>query len=134
MKKLSLVAALVLGGLVACGIMANAQQSTGGKRGGGKGGGRPTVEQQLEQMTTDLNLTDDQKPKVKVVLEDYAKKRQELSAGGDRNQASEKAQPIRDERTKKLKEILTAEQFGKYEKAQEERRSRMGGGKKKTDQ
>ena len=57
-----------------------------------------------------------------------------LDAGGDRNQASEKAQPLRDERTRKLKEILTAEQFGKYEKAQEERRSRMGGGKKKTDQ
>ena len=142
MKKLSLVAALVLGGLVACSIMANAQETKGGKRGGGKGGGsggRQTVEQQLEQMTTELSLTDAQKPKVKAVLEDYAKKTQELYASGDRNQAREKAQPIRGERTKKMKEILTPEQFGKYEKAQEERsRSRFSGGKdggkKKTDQ
>ena len=135
MKKISLVAALVLGGLVECSITANAQQSKDGKR----DGGRPSVEQQLEQMTTDLSLTDAQKPKVKAVLEDYAKKTQELYASGDRNQAREKAQPIRDERTKKMKEILTPEQFGKYEKAQEERsRSRFSGGKdggkKKTDQ
>jgi protein CpxP len=140
MKTFSLVTALALGGLVACSIMANAQESKGGKRGGGKGGGggRQTVEQQLEQMTTDLSLTDAQKPKVKAVLEDYAKKRQELSASGDSSQASEKAQAVRDERTKKLKEILTPEQFGKYEKAQAARSSRFsggkGGGKKKTDQ
>ena len=137
MKKLSLVAALVLGGLVACSIMANAQEAKGGKKGGGKGGGgggRPSVDQQVEQMTTELSLTDDQKPKVKAVLEESSKKMQELMSGGNRTQAREKMQPIMEERTKKMKAILTAEQFGKYEKAQEERRSRMGGGKKKTDQ
>jgi Spy/CpxP family protein refolding chaperone len=135
MRTFSLVAALALGGLVACGIMANAQEAKGGKSGSGRGGdrgGRPTVEQQLEQMTTELGLTDAQKPKVKVVLEDYAKKTAELYASGDRNQAREKAQPFRDERTKKMKEILTPEQFGKYEKAQEERsRSRFSGGDRK---
>ena len=137
MKKLSLVVALALGGLVACSMMANAQDAQGGKKGGGKGGkggggGRQTVEQQLEQMSTALSLTDAQKPKVKAVLEDSSKKRQELMSGGSPDQ--EKMQALRDEQTKKMKAILTAEQFGKYEKAQEERRSRMGGGKKKTDQ
>ena len=135
MKKLSLVAALALGSLVACSIMANAQEAKGGKRGGGKGGGPPTVEQQLEQMTTDLSLTDEQKPKVKAVLEERSKKMQELMSGDvPREQMREKMQPIQEEQTKKMKGILTPEQFGKYEKAQGERRSRMGGGKKKTDQ
>ena len=39
-----------------------------------------------------------------------------------------------DDFTKQLKEILTTEQFGKWQKMQEERKSHMGGEKKKTDQ
>ena len=134
MKKLSLVAALVLGGLVACSITADAQQDQGGKK-GGKGGGRPTVEQQLEKMTTDLSLTDEQKPKVKAVLEDTSKKMKELYSGDvPQEQRREKMQPIRDGETRKMKEIFTTEQFGKWQKMQEERRSRRDGEKKKTDQ
>lgn len=133
MKKLSLVAALVLGGLVACSITANAQQDQGGKKGGK--GGRPTVDQQLEKMTTDLSLTDEQKPKVKAALEDTSKKMKELYSGDvPQEQRREKVQPIRDGETKKMKEILTTEQFGKWQKIQEERRSRRDGDKKKTDQ
>ncbi|MCU0785301.1 MAG: hypothetical protein MUF81_14860 [Verrucomicrobia bacterium] len=49
MKKLSLVSALVLGGLVACSITANAQECPGGKK-GDKGSGHWTVEQRLEKM------------------------------------------------------------------------------------
>ena len=139
MKKLSLVVALALGGLVACSIMANAQDAQGGKKGGGKGGkggGRMTVEQQLEQMSTALSLTDDQKPKVKAVLHDSSKKMQELMSGGSPDQ--EKMQAIRDEQTKKMKEILTPEQLKTW---QEQQASRFGGkgggkggGKKKADQ
>jgi periplasmic protein CpxP/Spy len=134
MKKLSLVSALVLGGLVACSITANAQQDQGGKK-GDKGGGHWTVEQRLEKMTTNLNLTDEQKPKVKAVLEDCSKKMKELDIENvPKEQRREKMQPIRDEETKQLKEILTSEQFEKCQKMQEERRSHMGGEKKKTDQ
>jgi len=139
MKKLSLVVALALGGLVACSIMVNAQDAQGGKRGGGKGGGRQTVEQRLEQMSTDLGLTDAQKPKVKAVLEESSKKMQELMSGDvPREQMREKMQPIMDEQNKKLKEILTAEQLSKFQEQQKSRFSRQGGGKgggkKKTDQ
>ena len=145
MKKLSLVVALALGGLVACSIMANAQDAQGGKKGGGKGGGqgggRQTTEQRLEQMTTDLSLTDAQKPKVKAVLEETSKKMQDIRGNGDvpQDQMREKMQPIMEEQTKKMKEILTPEQQTKW---QEQQRSRFsggkgggkGGGKKKTDQ
>jgi Spy/CpxP family protein refolding chaperone len=141
MKKLSLVVALALGGLVACSFMANAQDAQGGRKGGGKGGkggGGRTVEQRLEQMTTDLGLTDAQKPKVKAVLEESSKKMQEVMGSGDRTQAREKMQPIMEEQNKKLKEILTAEQLAKYQEQQKSRFSRQGGGKgggkKKTDQ
>jgi Spy/CpxP family protein refolding chaperone len=140
MKKLSLVVALALGGLVACSIMANAQDAQGGKKGGGKGGGRQTTEQRLEQMTADLSLTDAQKPKVKAVLEETSKKMQEIMNGDvPQDQRREKMQPIMEEQTKKMKEILTPEQQTKW---QEQQRSRFsggkgggkGGGKKKTDQ
>ena len=70
MKKLSLIAALAIGGLVACSTLATAQDSTNNvpKKGGKRG--MPTVEQQMERMTTALDLTDAEKPKVKAVLED----------------------------------------------------------------
>src|ERR1039458_10497196 len=96
MKKLSLVAALAIGGLVACSTLATAQDS--GTNSVAKKGKRgfPTVEQQMERMTTTLTLTDDQKPKVKTVLEESSKKRQEIMADTslDRAAIREKMQPI----------------------------------------
>ena len=55
MKKLSLIAALAIGGLVACSTLATAQDSTNNvpKKGGKRG--MPTVEQQMERMTTALD-------------------------------------------------------------------------------
>jgi len=135
MKTLSLVAVLALGGLVACSTMATAQEAKGEKKGGAQGKGRPTVEQQLEQMTADLKLTDAQKPKVKAVLEESSKKRGEIynDSSVPREQRREKMQPIMQEETKKMKEILTSEQFEKWQKMREERRSRSGGEGKKTN-
>jgi len=132
MKKFSLVTALVLGGLVAFSLLASAQQSKGGRKGSREGGagGRPTVEQQLERLSTELNLTDEQKPKVKAVLEETSKKVRELFQSGDRAQAREKMQAIRDDETKKMKEILKPDQFEKWQKLMEERRSRFSSKKK----
>ena len=48
--------------------------------------------------------------------------------GGDMEGMREKMTAMREETNKKMKEILTAEQWTKYEKWQEERRSRFGGG------
>src|ERR1039457_520911 len=117
MKKLSLVAALAIGGLVACSTLATAQDSgtnsvvKKGKR------GFPTVEQQMEIMTTTLTLTDDRKPKVKTVLEESSKKRQEIMADTslDRSAIREKMQPIMEEQNKKMKAILTDDQYTKYQ-------------------
>jgi len=111
-KQLGVVAALVLG-LVAWTNVANAQEKDkGGKR------GMPSVQERLDKMTEELKLTDEQKPKVKVVLEESDKKRQELFADTSvpRDQRREKMQAITEQQDKKLKEILKPDQYEKYEK------------------
>jgi periplasmic protein CpxP/Spy len=128
MKKLSLVAALALGGLMACSTLVTAQDSTNSApKKGGKG--RFTVEQQMERMTTTLTLTDEQKPKVKAVLEESSKKRQEIMSDSslDRATIREKMQPIMDEQNKKMKAILTDDQYTKYQEMNQ--RGKKGGKK-----
>jgi Spy/CpxP family protein refolding chaperone len=129
MKKLSLIVALALGGLIACSSVAMAQDNATPK----KKRGFPTVEQQMERLTTELTLTDAQKPKVEGVLKDMSKKRTDLYSDQnmDRQERRDKMQAIMDEQTKKMKEILTPEQMDKYTKMQEEMKKK--GGKKKAD-
>jgi Spy/CpxP family protein refolding chaperone len=130
MKKLSLIAALAIGGLVACSTLATAQDSTNNvpKKGGKRG--MPTVEQQMERMTKTLDLTDAEKPKVKAVLEDTSKKRQEIMSDTslDRAAIREKMQPITDEQNKQMKAILTDDQYTKYLAM-----NQRGGKKKKAE-
>jgi Spy/CpxP family protein refolding chaperone len=121
----------VLGGLVASSTMVRAADATEGK---GKGkGNRMTVEQTLEKLTTELTLTDAQKPKVKEVLEETSKKRQEIRADTSTPQDEQrtKYRALMDDQEKKLKEILKPDQFEKYKKWAEENRGGKGGGKKK---
>ena len=121
MKKLSLIAALALGGLLACTTIANAQDAAKDAKKGGKG--RQTVEQRLQEMGTQLGLTDEQKPKVKAVLEETAKKMKEVPQDERRTKMPE----IMAEQGKKLKEILTPEQYQKLQDA------RKNGKKKKSE-
>ena len=117
--KAGLIARLALCGLLAFTNMATAQDANKeGKK------GRMTPERQLEQMTKELSLTDAQKPKVKAVLEETAKKRQESTGG-----SGEDRRALMENQNKKLKEILTPDQYEKLQKLQAERR----GGKKKGE-
>ena len=126
MKRLSLIAAMVLGGLVACSTLATAQDATPKKK------ARFTPEQQLERMTTQLNLTDEQKPKVKAVLEETSKKMQEIrnAPDFDRSHMREKMQPVMEKQNEKMKAILTEDQFKKYQEMQQQQRGKKGGQKK----
>src|SRR5438132_1682264 len=128
-NKLSVITGMALGGLVACSNMALAQDQ---RRGGGRGRA-PSVEQRMERMTEELKLTDEQKPKVKAVLEASQKKRQELFSDSSvaREDRREKMRGIMENEEKKLKEILTADQYAKHEKMREEMRAGGKGGKKK---
>jgi len=121
-NRLGLIAAMALGSLVAFANMASAQDSKEGK---GKRN-MPTVQEQMDRLNEELKLTDDQKPKVKAVLEETSKKRQELR-DLPQDERREKARGLRDEQNKKMKEILTADQYSKYEKMAPPGRGGPGG-------
>ncbi len=125
MNKLSLIAAMALGGLVACSTLATAQDAPKKK-------GRMSVEQQMERYNTELTLTDEQKPKVKAVLEETSKKMQEIrnDPNFDRSQMREKMQPIMEKQNEKMKGILTEDQYKKYQEMQQRAKQ---GRKKKAD-
>lgn len=118
-----LLIAIVAGGLVLGATLARAQDDKGEKKGKGRPGAG-MVQARMDRLNTELNLTDEQKPKVKEVLEDGMKKMQELRS--DSNLSPEdrrtKYQDLRKEEDTKLKAILTPEQFQKYEKIREQNR------------
>ena len=124
MNRLSLFAALALalGAAMACPQVTVAQDTNApGKN------RRAAPEQQLERLTTELNLTDAQKPKVKELLESGAKQRQEFR-DLSQDERREKMRALMADQNKKLKEILTPDQMEKYKKLMERRRQRGGGG------
>lgn len=107
--------------------------------GGGMGGGNfdpaAIVDRQMEELKEGLELSEDQEKQVREILtagsETMRKAREEMQdGGGDRDAMREKMQQMREEQNKKIKAVLTEEQFTKYEQIQQERRERMrqGGG------
>ena len=129
MLKISLVAALALGGLLACATVASAQDANANK---GKGRGQ-NVTQRVDALATELTLTAEQKTKVTALFEEQGKKMQAMrteNANLTQEQRREKMTALRDEQNKKMKEILTPAQFEKYTKMQAEMRKRAPGGKK----
>jgi hypothetical protein len=72
----------------------------------------------FDTIAKQLELTDDQKPKVKAVFDEMQQKQKDLRADTSVAQADKraKAKEIRDAATAKLKDILTADQFAKWEK------------------
>lgn len=125
MKKLSLIAAVALGTLVACSI-ATAQDAAKKKGRQGFGAG-----QGVEQLKKDLDLKDDQVSKVKAVLEERQKKMQELRGETDREARREKMRSIMEESNKQMKKILTDEQYKKYEEMRSQRGKQKEGGERK---
>jgi len=124
-----LIAALVAGGLFACSTALLAQDSTNTPpaqrpmRGGMRG---PTI----EQLTTNLDLTADEIPKVTAVLDDQKKKTADLRADTTLSQEDRRTKmtDIRTDVTAKMKEILTDDQFAKYQKMNQRGGGRRGGG------
>jgi Spy/CpxP family protein refolding chaperone len=115
LTKISLIAALVMGGLLAGGTLASAQQTNAAPTNAAPKKERRafSVDRQVAEMKEQLKLTDDQVPKVKALLEQGMKDRQEL-ANVPQDQRREKMTALREEQNKKFKEILTPEQFEKF--------------------
>src|SRR5258708_39085498 len=102
-NKISLIAGLALGGLVASSSLAFAQE---GKESKGKRG-RPSVQERGDRMSKELKLTDEQKPKIETVMKETDKKLMDLAPEDRRTKGRE----LMADQDKKFKEILTAEQF-----------------------
>lgn len=88
------------------------------------------AKRQTDQLKEELDLNADQEKKVYEVNLESLKKMSELREkmrGGARGVEGmrDKMMEIREEQNNKMKEILTDEQWTKYEKYLEERRSRM---------
>jgi Spy/CpxP family protein refolding chaperone len=95
---------------------------------GGPGGARPmAMGQRVKEATAGLGLSDDQKTKVEALVADTQKKMDELRGGaGPGPEMREKLMAIREDLQKQIKEILTAEQYTKFEDAM--RQGGPGGG------
>jgi Spy/CpxP family protein refolding chaperone len=139
-KKTLFLTALAVGSLLAFGTVANAGDTTntppatppaGAPPPGGPPGG-PGMRGQagFERIAEQLNLTDDQKPKVKAIIEDQRKKmgdlRQDTSLSREDKMAKRKA--IQDDTVAQMKAVLTADQFQKWQVMQPQMRNRPPGG------
>lgn len=87
----------------------------------------------MERMTTTLTLTDEQKPKVKAVLEGQQKKMQEIRSESDQDTRRTKMQELRKETETKMKAILTEEQFKKYQEMSQRRGKKGQSADKKAE-
>jgi Spy/CpxP family protein refolding chaperone len=76
----------------------------------------------FEQLSKRLQLKDDQKPKVKQIFGDS---REQLRAL--RKESEPRVNQIQQQTDQRLKEVLTAEQWQRFEQMRNEMRSRRGG-------
>jgi protein CpxP len=98
---------------------------------GGQGNMDPEerAKSQTAQLKELLDLKKDQEKKVYDLNLKAGKEMVALrSSGGDRDAMREKFGEMRKEANKEMKKVLTADQFKKYEKYLEERRSQRGQG------
>jgi Spy/CpxP family protein refolding chaperone len=123
--RISLIAALIASVLVAYSPAASAEEVKDGNaapkgegRPGGPGGARgEAAKERLNKLAEELKLTDVQKTKVEAAMKEQQEK---MRASRDPNatpeERKEKMKAGREEMSKKMKAILTAEQFAKWEK------------------
>ncbi|MDE3137183.1 MAG: Spy/CpxP family protein refolding chaperone [Acidobacteriota bacterium] len=117
MKKRSIAVFVALMLSAGIGVFAAQQQGKMGK-------GKPTIDQQVARMKAELNLTDQQTPQVKELLEKQAQDR-ETWRSSNPNPTKEEMQTHRKQMYQQmnegLKKILTPEQFKKHEEMMRQR-------------
>ena len=126
-----MIAALVAGSVFAADVAVLAQDSTNTPPAGARPPGGPGARGRMnfEFVATSLALTDDQKAKAKPVFDEMQQKMTDLRKDTTLEAADRRAKmkEIRDGVTAKLKDILTEEQFAKWQKMQQNRPRPAGG-------
>jgi len=122
LNKTLIITGLVAGSVFAANVAVRAQDSTNTPPAtppaaahphpGPKGG------MNFEYTATQLGLTDDQKEKVRPILEDMRQKAADLNKDTTLSQEDRRAKrlEIREAANAKLKEVLTTDQFAKWQK------------------
>jgi Spy/CpxP family protein refolding chaperone len=133
MNRISLVIILAVGGLLAFNPVLRAAEEKEAKKSEGRKEGRGAVMQErMDKMTTELKLTDEQKQKVQAAWKERAEKMRGLRDATP-EERREKGKAAMDEYDKKMKEILTSEQYEKWSKMAQGNREKgqdRGKGKK----
>ena len=128
MHKVSLLAALAAGALIAFTPTLRAEDKPARperpERPGGGPGGPGQRGDMLKKMAEELGLSDEQKSKLQEVFKSQRESMKDLSP----EERREKMKESRDAMSAKVKEILTAEQYAKWEKIRDERRPGGPGG------
>jgi len=93
---------------------------------GQRGRRGPNLDEQIETLTKQLELTEDQSDSVRAVLEKQGQQRRELfqNSGGDRDAMRAAMADLREETNAELAEILTEDQMAKFKEIQSQRRRR----------
>ncbi len=117
LTKTSLMIAMAAAALFAVSPALRAQEAKESKdapkrEGAPEGKRGEAVRERFDKMATDLKLTDDQKKKIQEAFRAQREKMQGLSA----EERREKMRESRGELDKKMKEILTKEQYEQWEK------------------
>jgi periplasmic protein CpxP/Spy len=127
-NKIKWMAALVAGALIALAPSLRAADKAQRPEGAPPRGPRvEAVKERLAKMAEELNLTAEQKTKVEAALKAQAESLRGLKDATP-EERREKGQAARKEMQKAMKEILTPEQYAKFEKLREERRANGPGG------
>jgi len=129
-SKISLIAALIAGVMLAYTPALRAQDSKEGKKEGrGKDRWAAASKERVDRMAQELSLNDEQKKKVEALFKEQGDKMRGMrDLTQEERQA--KGKTMREEMTKKMKEILTPEQFAKWEKSRSQGRPGGPGGKR----
>ena len=128
--KSKLAAALMLAGVVGITPLAVAQNKPdkpdAAKPDAPRRERREQARDRLEQMSKELNLSEEQKGKLKTIFQQEAEKIRALRDDTSLTQEKrrEKARGIREEFAGKVKEVLTKEQNEKWQKLREQRPDR----------
>lgn len=127
MHKVSLLAAIVAGALIAFAPALRAEDKPARKErperpAGGPGGGQRG--DMLKKMAEELGLSEEQKTKLQAAAQAQRESMKDLSP----EERREKMKETRETMNAKVKEILTAEQYAKWEKIRDERRPGGPGG------
>jgi Spy/CpxP family protein refolding chaperone len=95
--------------------------------GGHMGHGPMTPERQLQRLSENLNLTDDQKQQIKPILEDRQKQAEQLHSDTSMSMDDKRAKmrSLMEESNNKIRAILNDDQKQKFDKMQERMREHM---------